>query len=213
MVNMRVTIIGNGNMAKGIATRLLTGRHSVAIHARDIQKANSLIEALKSTDTGADIHSAALGSEAETIIILTVPYSEVEDIAKQYDGFAGKTLVDITNPVDFATFQLIPEAGTSGAEAIAKIIPDASVIKGFNTVFAGTLISGKVDEKELDVFIAGDDQPNKDEVKELINSSGMRAVDVGPLANSRHLEGLALIHMSVQDQLQTGWMSAIKIIS
>lgn len=209
---MNITIIGSGNMAKGIGARLVSGGHKVVIHARDEAKGNELVDHLKSVKSSADVSVAAVGDDADDIVILATPYTETENIAEQYDGFDGKIVVDITNPVDFATFQLIPEPGVSGAQEIAKLLPNAKLVKAFNTVFAGTLETGVVDGKELDVFVAGDDQEAKNKVSELIKSSGMRPIDVGPLANARHLEGFGLIQMTVQDQIGTNGMSALKFI-
>ena len=209
---MNITIIGNGNMAKGIATRLVSGGHKVTIHAHDEDKGNELVAHLKTVSSSADVSVATVGSSVDDIVILATPYTETETIAKQYDGFAGKTVIDITNPVDFNTFQLIPEPGQSGAQEIAKLLPQATVVKAFNTTLAGALEAGKIDGKELDVFIAGDDETAKKQVSELIKSSGMRPIDVGPLANARHLEGFGLIQMAVQDQIGTNWMSSLKFL-
>lgn len=209
---MNVTIIGNGNMAKGIGTRLVNGGHKLTIHAKDEAKGAELVAHLKTLSDSADVSIATVGSDTDEIAVLATPYTESESIAKEYNGLDGKIVIDITNPVDFNTFQLIPEAGQSGAQEIAKLIPSAKVVKAFNTTLAGTLEAGLVDGKELDVFIAGDDQEAKNTVSELVKSSGMRPIDVGPLANSRHLEGFGLIQMAVQDQIGTNWMSALKFI-
>lgn len=209
---MNVTIIGTGNMAHGIATRLLNGGHGVVFHARNMQKGTELVTNLSSAITAVDVSVQQVGSSLHDIIILATPYAETEAIASQYGGFEGKTVVDITNPVDFATFQLIPERGQSGAEEIAALIPGAVVVKAFNTTLAGALVAGEVEGKQLDVFIAGDSADANKVVSELINTSGMRSIDVGPLANSRHLEGFGLIQMAIQDQINTNWMSSLKFL-
>lgn len=203
---MNVTIIGTGNMAKGIATRLVSGGHKVTFHAKDETKGEELIAELKGTSV------ATVGNTTDEIVVLAVPYGEVENIAKEYNGFDGKIVVDITNPVDSATFQLIPAPGESGAQEIAKLLPNAKVLKAFNTTLAGALVAGTIEGKQLDVFVAGDDLDAKKTLSEVINTSGMRAIDVGPLANARHLEGFGLIQMAVQDQIGTGWMSALKFL-
>lgn len=209
---MNVTIIGSGNMAKGIGTRLVSGGHQVVIHARDEAKGKELADHLKTVADNADVATAAVGSEADGVVVLAVPYGEVGAVAKSYGEFDGKTVIDITNPVDFDSFQLIPEPGQSGAQEIAQLIPDAAVVKAFNTTLAGPLAAGLVDGKELDVFIASDDDSAATTVSELVKTSGMRPVNVGPLANSRHLEGFGLIQMAVQDQIGTNWMSGLKFI-
>lgn len=204
---MLISIIGTGNMAKGIATRALAGGHTVELHTRDAEKGSAL-----ASELGDNAKAVEVGSALGDIVILATPYEAVSEIASHYDGFAGKTVVDITNPVDFNTFQLIPTAGTAGAEEIAKGLPDAHVVKAFNTIFAGTLASGQAGGRPLDVFIAGDDADAKAPVAQLVRDGGMRPVDTGALSNARHLEGIALIHMAAQEQLDGGWMSAITIV-
>ncbi len=209
---MNVSIIGNGKMAKGIATRLVSGGHKVTIHSQDTAKGNELAEQLKNVSDSADVTVVPVGSETDEIVIVATPYAEIENVSKKYDGLAGKIVVDITNPVDFNTFQLIPEAGQSGAQEIAKILSESTIIKAFNTTLAGPLEAGQVEGKELDVFIAGDNEEAKSKISELVKTSGMRPVDVGSLANSRHLEGFALIQMAIQDQIGTSWMSSLKFL-
>ena len=209
---MNITIIGNGNMAKGIGTRLVSGGHTVTIHSKDVAKGNELAAELNTLTTTAGVTAVPIGSKTDDIVIIATPYTEVENVGKEYDGFVGKIVVDITNPVDFKTFQLIPEPGQSGAQLVAKLLPEATVVKAFNTTLAGPLAVGQVEGKELDVFIAGDDQDAKAKVSDIVKTSGMRPVDVGPLANARHLEGFGLIQMAVQDQLGTQWMSALKFL-
>ena len=209
---MNITIIGNGNMAKGIGTRLVTGGHTVAIHAKDTTKGNELAAHLNTLSPTAGVTVAPVGSKTDDIVIVATPYTEIDNVAKEYNGFASKIVVDITNPVDFNTFQLIPEPGQSGAQLVAELLPEATVVKAFNTTLAGPLAAGTVDGKVLDVFIAGDDADAKTKVADMVKTSGMRPVDVGPLSNARHLEGFGLIQMAVQDQLGTNWMSALKFL-
>lgn len=209
---MYVTIIGSGNMAKGIGTRLVAGGHKVSIHAKDETKGNELVEHLKSTAETADVSYGAVGGPTGEIVVLATPYAESENISNAYSDLDEKIVVDITNPVDFNTFQLIPEAGKSGAEEVARIFSNAVVVKAFNTTLAGPLSAGEVEGKELDVFIAGDNSDAKAKISELVKTSGMRPIDVGPLANSRHLEGFGLIQMAVQDQIGTSWMSSLKFL-
>jgi predicted dinucleotide-binding enzyme len=211
---MKISIIGTGNMAKAIASRLVSSGHSVDIHARSPEKGEALAAELKLVATpSAGIQLSEVGEPTEEVVVLAVGYGEVSAIATEYNGFVGKTVVDITNPIDFATFQLLPAPGTSGAEEIAALLPQASVVKAFNTTFAGPLTAGTMGGKPLDVFIAADDASAKAAISELVNTSGMRAIDAGPLAHARHLEGIALIHMGAQEKLGTGWMSALQVVA
>ena len=181
-------------------------------HTQDETKGNELASRLKDLTSSADVSCEPIGSHLEDIVIFATPYTEVGNIANEYDNFADKIVIDITNPVNFKTFELIPEPGESGSQEIATLIPEAKIIKAFNTTLAGTLETGKIDGQQLDVFIASDEDDAKKIVSELIKTSDMRPIDVGPLANARHLEGFGLIQMDVQDQIGTNWMSGLKFI-
>lgn len=214
---MDVTIIGTGKMAAGIATRLITGGHTVTITGRDNKEANDIVDQLNGiSGKEGKAKSVPLGNNIEgNIAVLAVPYNAAISVVRDYGNrMAGKILIDITNPFSPNYDDLATPPGTSAAEEIAKVIPpDTKVVKAFNTVFAGTLKQGKVAGQNLDVFIAGDDDNAKRQVSQLVESGNMRAIDAGPLKRARILEGMALLSVSLQGKLQTNFMSAYKIIA
>ena len=209
---MQISIIGAGNMAAGIATRALAGGHRVRLTDRDPAKAKALAEDLRAQVPGADVDLAALG-EAD-VVVLALPFAAAEEVAAaNREELAGRVVVDISNPVDFATFDsLVVPPGTSAAERIAAAAPGARVVKAFNTTFAGNLIAGQAGGAPLDVFIAGDDAGAKQAVADLAASGGLRPIDAGPLKRARELEGFQFLHMTLQQTLGTNWASAIKIL-
>jgi predicted dinucleotide-binding enzyme len=122
--------------------------------------------------------------------------------------------VDISNPVDFSTFdRLVTPADSSAAEELAKLLPQGTpVVKAFNTTFASTLVDGKVAGQALDVLIAGDDDAANEKVAALVLAGGLRPVDAGPLRRARQLEHLGFLHMAVQDKLDSGYRSTVKLL-
>ena len=125
-----------------------------------------------------------------------------------------RSVVDITNPVDTGSFDgLVTPPDSSAAEELAKKGPSgATLVKAFNTTFAGTLVEGQVAGQPLDVFIASDDDEAKRAISQLVTDAGLRPVDAGPLARAHELEALGYLHMVVQDPLGTGFGSAVKLI-
>ncbi|MBF4992580.1 NAD(P)-binding domain-containing protein [Arthrobacter gandavensis] len=209
-----VDIVGSGHMARGLATRLLQGRTDVRITGRNQDQVAELVESL---GAGA---SAAPGGGPFTgeVVILAVPYGSVAGIIREHgDALAGKVVVDISNPVDFATMdRLTTPEGTSAAEETAALLEGrADVVKAFNTTFAKTLIQGTVADLPLDVFVAGDSESAKLQVTEIIARSGMRPVDTGPLRWSRQLESFMLLVMALQvnpEHERFDWDTALKIL-
>ena len=213
---MDFTIIGAGNMGRGIATRLLSGGNSVVIMDRDNAEAQKMAGELRSAVKG----SAAVGAAAMSgpikseAVVLAVYYGSVPAILSQFGSqLAGKVLVDITNPLNATFDDLATPPGSSAAEEIAKLAPaGAKVVKAFNTTFAGTLLAGQVTGQSLDVFIAGDDAGVKERLAQAFKASGLRPIDVGPLRRARQLEGIGLLHITLQATLGTNWASAVKIL-
>ncbi|MFI8233984.1 NADPH-dependent F420 reductase [Streptomyces sp. NPDC085900] len=215
---MKITIIGAGNMARGIATRVLAGGHTVTITAKDPGKAVRLVDELRQQADGA----GRVGADDEAavdqadIVVLAVPFDAARQLAASYGPrLGGKVLIDISNPVDATLDALVVAPDTSAAEQIAEAAgAEVRVVKAFNTTFAATLVAGQVHGTPLDVFIAGDDQSAREEVADLVASGGLNPVDVGALEHARQLEGFQLLHMALQiREGGYGWASTIKIVA
>jgi 8-hydroxy-5-deazaflavin:NADPH oxidoreductase len=207
---MKVTIIGAGNMGRGIGTRAVAGGHEVEIIDNDSAEAAKLAGELG--DAATDVDKGSVGGE---IVVLAVYYPATLAAAEEYgDLLAGKVVVDISNPVDFETMDgLAIPADTSGAEELAKALPSGTpVVKAFNTTFATTLVAGDVAGQKLDVFVAADDEAAKQKVVSLVESGGLRPLDVGPLRRARQLEQLMFLNITIQEPLGLGYQSAIKLL-
>jgi hypothetical protein len=205
---MDITIIGTGNMGRGIAAVALAGGHEDTLIGTEKDKAQALADELGASVTAGD-------SVAGDVVVLAVPYAAATDVLEQFAGqLGGKTVVDITNPVDFSTFEPLAVEAGSAAEEIAAAAPDgASVVKAFNTTLASTLPEREVAGQPLDLLIAGDDDDAKAKVRELGESAGLRVIDAGPLRRAHQLEAVGYLHMAVQDTLGTGFGSTVKFVS
>jgi len=208
-----ITIIGNGNMARGIATTALAAGRTVEILGQDAAKAQAL---------AADLGPAAtFSTTADTprggIVVLAVPFAAATSVVSNYgEALAGKILVDITNPVNLETFDsLVVGPDTSAAEEIARLAPaGAKVVKAFNTTFAGTLLAGQSGGQPLDVFIAGDDADATGAVSGFVGAAGLRPLVVGPLKRARELEGFQFVLMTLQanpEFADFNWDTGLKV--
>jgi 8-hydroxy-5-deazaflavin:NADPH oxidoreductase len=207
---MDITIIGTGNMARGIATRVLAGGNTVTLLGTDEEKAQALAGELSG-----DVRTGAVGDAiAGDVVVLAVWYQALDDVLGRYaDQLVGKTVIDITNPVDPESYAPLTVAAGSAAQEIASKAPGAKVVKAFNTTFAGSLVAGQVAGQPLDLFVASDDDDAKAKVRELAESAGLRFLDAGPLAHARQLEGAGYLHMAVQPGLGGTYASALKVVA
>jgi len=207
---MNVTIIGTGNMARGLGERLIAGGHGLTILGKELDAAEAVVSDLDG--------SAKVGRSGDDIsddlVVLAVYYPDAQAAVAAYgDNLSGKIVVDITNPVNETFDGLVTPADSSAAEELARSAPGARFVKAFNTTFAGTLSEGQVAGEPLDVFIAGDDSDAKATVAGLARDGGLNPIDAGPLKRARELEAMGLLHMTLQGSLGTGFLSAIRIIS
>jgi 8-hydroxy-5-deazaflavin:NADPH oxidoreductase len=212
---MNTTIIGTGNMARGIGTRLVSGGHSVTLVSRDPKAAAEAVTALKAAaQKGAAVQVVASGGPlAGDVVFLAVPYSAAADVVKQHKAqLAGKVVVDLTNPLNATYDGLVTPADSSAAEELAKLVPGARLVKAFNTVFGSTLITGVVAGLPVDILLAGDDADAKKVVSGLIADGKLRPMDAGPLKRARQLESLALLGITLQFTQGTQFASTWKFL-
>ena len=188
-----VTIFGKGNMGTAIAGVLSQG--------------GATVTHIDSSDSAA----AVTGD----IVVLAVPHPAVDAIVAAYgDQLAGKIVVDITNPLDFATFDsLVVPADSSKAAEIAVQLPSATVLKAFNTNFAATLAGGTVgDAQPTTVLVAGDDADAKQALVDLVVAGGLQAVDAGSLKRARELEAIGFLQLTAAVGEKIGWTGGFAVV-
>lgn len=212
---MDVTIIGTGNMARGIGARILAGGHKLTVVGKSTGRAEEVVAELgQAAGEGAAASAGPDDPLAGDVVVLAVYYADARAAVEQYgEQLSGKTVVDISNPVNDTYDGLVVPPDGSASQELSALAPDANVVKAFNTTFAGTLTAGEVGGHRLDVLIAGDDDDAKATVSELARDGGLNPIDTGPLHRARELEALGLLHITLQDRLGTGYGSAVKLIT
>ena len=180
-----VTIIGTGNMGQAIAGL--------------VSKGGNTVELLRHSDTGKPVTG--------DIVVLAVPHAAIPDIlATRGDQLVGKVVVDITNPLNFQTFDsLTVPADSSAAAQIAASLPQSRVVKAFNTNLAATLASGTAGEVPTTVLIAGNDRQAKSQLADVVTAGGLRAIDSGSLRRARELEALGFLQITLAAQDKMPW--------
>lgn len=187
-----VTIFGSGNMGTAIAGVLTAG--------------GAEVEHIGSTDTNATVTG--------DIVILAVPYPALADIAAAYGTqLAGKTVVDITNPLNFETFDsLTVPTDSSAAAELAAALPSSNVLKAFNTTFAATLGAKTVGPNKTTVLIAGHDPDAKAALAAAISAGGVDAVDAGSLSRARELEALGFLQLTLAVSEKVSWTGGFGVV-
>ena len=206
---MDISIIGAGNVGKALSTAFVRAGHTVTIASRDSEDAGAIAAATGATVASSNAAAAAAGD----IVILAIPATSFGDVATQIaPAVAGKPVVDVTNRIGFGADGPEIDTTSSNAEALADLLPEANVVKAFNTLFGSNMADPITGGVQLDGFVAGDDEAAKAVVLELVGSIGLHSVDVGPLVRARQLEGLSFLNMTLNIVNGGSWQSGWKLV-
>jgi NADPH-dependent F420 reductase len=206
---MDIAIIGAGNVGRSLATALVRAGHSVTVASRDPDDAAAVAAATGSAVAASNLDAAI----AAPAIVLAVPFTSAADIAAEIGGaVSGKVVIDATNRMSFGEGGPDIDTSTSNAEELAALLPGARVVKAFNTLFASNQADPIADGVQLDGFVAADDPAARALVLELVESIGLRPVDVGPLVRARQLEGLAFLNITLNIANGGSWQSGWKLV-
>jgi len=186
---MKVTVIGAGNMGSAFVRQLVKAGHQVSVSARDPGKATAVAAA----NAGVQAVPAAGAATGADVVVLATAYADAATALRTAGVQAGQVVIDITNPLTADYMGLTVGHTSSAAEEIALAVPDAALVKGFNTLFAQVLAAGADfgAGRKLSVFLASDSAQAKALAGELATSMGFEVVDAGGLKNARYLEPLA----------------------
>lgn len=198
---MKVAIIGAGSVGKALGTSIRRAGHDVVITAKHREHAE---------EAAREIGAAAVESNVEAVeradvVILAVWYpAAVGEVAPEIaEAAKGRVIVDVTNPVT-ADLSGLAVNGESAAEELQRKLPEATVVKAFNTIFGSNQANP---DRDVQVLVAGDDADAKQRVRELAESLGMSVVDAGALASARSLEAMALLNMQINAAQGWDWSS------
>jgi 8-hydroxy-5-deazaflavin:NADPH oxidoreductase len=203
---MRLGIIGAGHVGGALGRLFEAQGHDVRFGVRDPDKqaAGGLPRDRSGTVAGA----AAFGD----VIILAVPWGAVKDALAATGPLTGKTVIDCVNPVLPDLSGLALGTTTSAGEEIAKLLPAAKVVKCFNTLGAGNFANPEFGDQKASMFFAGDDAGAKLIVAGLGNELGFDMIDAGPLSQSRWLEAMAILWITMAYKYGGSERSAFKLL-
>jgi NADPH-dependent F420 reductase len=183
---------GTGAFGRALAKRLVEAGYDVVIGSRDEARAAEAageIGAQGSTNGGAC-------RRADLVVLATKADAALETARELRDAVGATPLLSVAAELTFTAGGVLPTPeATSIAERIQAVV-DGPVIAGLHSLAARNL--GADEAPEEDALVCGDDADAKTAVMELAEriTSG-RAVDCGPLASARSLEGLTAVIVNV----------------
>lgn len=212
---MNIGIIGSGAVARALGRGFLSSGHPVKLGSRNPEKLNDWLE-----EVGNPAASAGTNSEAAAfgdVIVLATGWDGTKNAIELAgkENLAGKTVIDVTNPLDFTEGpppKLAVRYPASGGELVQEWMPDANVVKAFNIIASHTMINPRMQGGTPDMFIAGNSPEAKEQVAEIARNWGWENVhDMGDITSSYWLESFAMlwIHFAFKNN---HWTHAFKLL-
>jgi len=210
-----IAIIGStGNMGSAIAKSLAKGRNRLLLFGRDEEKLSTLRSDIHALNSGADVEAIGCPEDASweaDIIILAVPYATEAAVAEKIKPYVTqKIVISIANPMNETFDGMVTPADSSAAQELQRLLPDAQVVKAFNTTYAANFAEPVIAGKPADSFVAGDDEQAVQTVTELVQSMGLNPVVAGGLAVSHTLEQLQLLLIQLTVKNNYNWYAGWK---
>ena len=208
---MKIAVLGTGMVGKAVAGRLVGLGHRVTMGSRtaDNESATAWAAAAGALADCADYAGAA--SAAELVFNCTAGAGSLAALhAAGEHSLAGKVLVDVANPLDFSDGMpptLFVSNTDSLGEQIQRAFPDARVVKALNTVNCEVMVDPSRVSGEHDIFVCGNDEPAKAEVRELLRGFGWpdsSILDLGDISAARGTEGYLAIWLRLWGVTGTG---------
>jgi NADPH-dependent F420 reductase len=190
---VKIALIGGtGSFGMALAVRLREAGYEVVIGSRDAERAQSAAAELGVE--GATNEDAARA--AAVVVLATKADGAVETARSLRQAIGMRPVLSVAAELSFTKDGVVPTAeATSIAERIQDVI-DGPVVAGLHSLAASNL--GGKEAPDEDTLVCGDDAAAKATVLELAEkiTSG-RAIDAGPLASSRALEGMTAVIVNV----------------
>ncbi|MEO0826560.1 MAG: NAD(P)-binding domain-containing protein [Cyanobacteria bacterium J06642_9] len=184
---MKIAILGFGNVGQKFAELFNKAGHEIIIGLRSTP-AQELPYPSASFKAAADLADA---------VALAIPFNACAKVLPELaDVTKGKIIIDSTNPLnDDWSPKLLGQENSAG-EAVSRLLPEAYIVKAFNTIFADAMGKSVGYGQPITAFIAGDNDQAKQTVITLAKDIGYAPLDTGPLYTARYLESMA--HLNIQ---------------
>ena len=197
---MEIAVLGTGMVGRTIAGKLVSLGHRVTMGSRTADNEAAAAWAAQAGEGAGQGTFADAAARGELVVNCTAGAASLDALrAAGTANLAGKTLVDVANPLDLSHGMpptLSPVGTDSLGEQIQREFRETRVVKALNTVNCDVMVDPGRVPGEHDVFVCGDDDAAKAQVRELLQSFGWPAasiIDLGAIAAARGTEGHLLL--------------------
>ena len=215
---MRIGIIGSGQVGQALGRGFAAAGHDVKLGSRtpDSEKVTTWVNETEGNTSAGTFRAVAAFGEMLVLATFWAGTEEAIELAGS-EHFGGKTVIDVTNPMDFSLGMppfLTHGNNDSGGEQIQRWLPDAKIVKAFNIVGSADMVNPDFPGGEPDMFVCGDDPKARAEVAAICRAFGWKRVtDLGDIKAARHMEALANFWVNLGLVRDAGWRQAFTLLT
>ena len=193
-----IAVIGTGHVAGALGPQFASQGHIVVYGSRAPDR-DSVKELVERTPGKASATTQAAAAAPADIIVLAVRWAVAEKVVRGLGSLSGKIVIDPINPyrrTDAGLSEHIVD--TSAGEMIQAWLPDAFVVKAFNTLSYTVMADPGSAGGPVSIPLVGDNAAAKAKVARLVEGMGLEAVDLGPIRYAHEVEGMLLLWMNAR---------------
>ncbi|TGM98319.1 NADPH-dependent F420 reductase [Leptospira yasudae] len=215
MKGKKIGVLGSGIVGQTLANGFLKHGAEVKIGTRDPGK---LKEWLSKAGSGASIGTFAETASFGDILVLCSKGNIASEVLKLagVDSLAGKTVIDTTNPISEeppvnGVLKFFTTYNESLMEQFQKLVPKANFVKCFSSVGSGLMVNPSLKGGTPSMFICGNDEAAKKQVREILDAFGWETEDMGKVEAARAIEPLCIL-WCIPGFLSQSWTHAFKVL-
>ena len=188
-----IAIIGTGRVASALGPRWAEQGNRIVYGSRD-PNGSKARELVARTPDNATVTTPVDAVSQADIVLLAVPWTAAETVVKSLGDLSGKIVIDPTNPYQRTAAGLAEHTvATSAGKLIQDWLPQARVVKAFNTLSSLTMANPASSGGPVTIPLVGNDAEAKAVVAKLVESIGLEAIDLGPILYAHEVEGMLIV--------------------
>jgi predicted dinucleotide-binding enzyme len=214
---MKIGILGSGIVGRVLGNAFITERNEVMLGTRNVEK-EEVVQWL-AQNSGAKAGSFEDTARFGELIVLATSGDITAVVIKTagIENFNGKVVIDTTNPIDHTkppvngVLPYFTTTGESQMEQLQKLLPEAQLVKAFNSVGNGFMYKPDFGGQKPTMFICGNDEDAKKTVTTILDSFGWETEDMGQVEAARAIEPLCIL-WCIPGILRNQWTHAFKLL-
>jgi predicted dinucleotide-binding enzyme len=214
---MKTGILGSGIVGRVLGNAFIAEGHEVMLGTRDVQKPEVVkwLAENPGAKAGSFEDTAAFGE----MIVLATSGDIIAQVIKTagIQNFNYKVVIDAANPIDHTrppvngVLPYFTTTDESLMEQLQKLLPEAKLVKAFNSVGNALMYKPDFGGQKPTMFICGNDEDAKKSVTAILDAFGWETADMGKAESARAIEALCIL-WCIPGILNNQWTHAFKLL-